>query len=93
LNVRTGCRLCKNRRPVFGRIFEADVAVGSKSGRWQTLTLPLSRSARYFAERLQDLPLRPQISRYSGTGRPIPHACIAFISGMIPSTFITRFRL
>jgi hypothetical protein len=78
---------------LFGRIFEVDIAVGSKSGRSLRLTLPLSRSARYFAERPGDLLLRPQIFQYPSTGRSIPHACIAFISGTIPSTFITRFRL
>jgi hypothetical protein len=57
LNVRNGSRLCKNRGPVFGRIFEADVAIGSKSGRSQTLPLPMSRSARYFAE-------RPPLNKY-----------------------------
>jgi len=35
-NDRFPPRLCKYRRPMFGRIFEADVAAGSKSGRSQS---------------------------------------------------------
>jgi hypothetical protein len=92
-NVRYGSRLCKNARPVFVRIFGADGAVGLYSERSQPPPPPSSRSERYFAERPQDLPLRPQISRYLGTGRPLPYARIASISGTTPSTFITRFRL
>ena len=53
LTLRSRTRLCKNRRPVFGRICEADVAAGSKSGRSQTPTRPLSRSARYLPSGLR----------------------------------------
>jgi hypothetical protein len=46
--VRNGFRLCKNPRPVFGRIFGSDGAVGLYSGRPQASTSPFSRSACYF---------------------------------------------
>jgi hypothetical protein len=52
-----------------------------------TLTLPLSRSTRYFAERPQASAPEAANIPIPSTGRPIPHACIAFISLVERSTF------
>jgi hypothetical protein len=86
-------RLCKNPRPVFGRISGSDGAVRLYSGRPQVShrgSLPIGP---LFPAPAQIGRLGPQYPDNRAQDITIPHARIASISDTIPSTFITRFRL